>query len=206
MRLQPTPDAEGLGKTASSFGQEETDLNDIATWRNIYTAHYSRLCRFAALFLRDAARAEDVVEDVMFGLWLRRNDIAVIGSLEPYLMRAVRNRCLNELRLLSRKGEYSFSSLSPQENIDFLERVFSDGQHPLGCLLQREMESEIRQAVEALPSECRAVFSKSRYENKTYKEIAQDLDISVNTVKYHIKNALFLLHKRLAAYMKMLLF
>lgn len=192
------------GKITEPFGGGSADLNDIGTWRKIYATHYSPLCRLANLFLRDPDSAEDVVSDVIFNLWTRRNDTLIAGSLQSYLARAVRNKCLNELRKPAARQEYCFSSLSQSENIDFLGKVFSADEYPLGHLLQRELECEIRQAVETLPDDCRTVFSKSRYENKTYKQIAQDLGISVNTVKYHIKNALSLLHKRLSVYMKLL--
>ena len=71
-------------------------------------------------------------------------------------------------------------------------------EHPLGWLLEEEMKNTAKQAVNELPRECRQVFELSRYEGKKYSEIAQELDISVNTVKYHIKNALKILSARLS--------
>ena len=53
--------------------------------------------------------------------------------------------------------------------------------------------------------ECRTVFKKSRFEQKKYEEIALELGISINTVKYHIKNALALLQKRLDNYLHLLI-
>ncbi len=66
---------------------------------------------------------------------------------------------------------------------------------PLGVLLERELEDELTRSIEELPVECRTVFKKSRFEQKKYEEIALELGISINTVKYHIKNALSLLQK-----------
>ena len=85
-------------------------------------------------------------------------------------------------------------------NAKLINKILSD-EYPLGTLLERELEKEIRQAICHLPDVCRKVFLKSRFEGKKYEEIAAELAISVNTVKYHIKTALTLLHKELDKYL-----
>ena len=81
------------------------------------------------------------------------------------------------------------------------DKVVLTDSHPLGMLLERELEEEIYKAIDKLPDECRRVFNKSRFEGKSYEEISQDLGISINTVKYHIKNALAALQKNLGKYL-----
>ena len=85
-------------------------------------------------------------------------------------------------------------------------KLFVEENQPLGYLLEQELESELQKGIEELPDNCRAVFLKSRVEQKKYEEIAIDLGISVNTVKYHIKNALALLQQRMEKYLQMLVF
>lgn len=174
-------------------------------FRNIYDTLYAPLCRFAYLYLRDAMLAEEVVSDVIFNLWQHRERIVAIHSIHSYLTRAVRNRCLNELKSLKYRSEATFSSFSLAENRDFLETLFAADDHPLASLLQDELEQELCRGIESLPQEQRTVFKKSRYESKIYEDIASELGISVNTVKYHIKNALATMQKRLSIYMKSLL-
>ena len=60
-------------------------------------------------------------------------------------------------------------------------------------------------AIEALPEQCRAVFKASRIEGKRYEDIARETGLSVNTVKYHVKNALRLLRRDLARYITAIL-
>ena len=67
------------------------------------------------------------------------------------------------------------------------------------------MEEKIREAVASLPDDTRRVFVLSRYEGKTYEQIAKKLGISVNTVKYHIKRALRMLYNRLEPYLFILM-
>lgn len=184
---------------------ENLRRGDESAFRCIYDRYYESLCRFADLFLHDAALAEEIVDDVIFYLWEHRKEVEIAYSLRAYLMRSVRNRCLNELNSLSRREELRFSSFSLPENTEFLDSLFIEKGHPLGYLLEQELEDELSRGIEALPEECRTVFKKSRFEQKKYEEIAQELNISVNTVKYHIKNALAFLQKHVSSYLKLLL-
>lgn len=183
---------------------EKLRKGDEGAFRCIYERHYVLLCRFANQMLNDAALSEEIVDDVIFYLWEHRAEIEIVYSIRAYLMRAVRNRCLNELQSLHRREELRFSSFCLPENMELLDSVFVEEDHPLGILLEQELEDELSRSIEELPVECRTVFKKSRFEQKKYEEIASELGISVNTVKYHIKNALAFLQKRLNGYLKLL--
>ena len=169
---------------------------DEKAFRLLYDCHYVLLCRFANQILNNAALAEEVVDDVIFYLWEHRSEVEIRYSIRAYLMRAVRNRCLNELQSQSHREELHLSSFLSPESMDFLDFLFVDDKQPLGMLLEQELEDELKRSIDELPLECRRVFYKSRFEQKKYEEIAEELGISVNTVKYHIKNALAFLQKR----------
>ena len=62
-----------------------------------YDRHYVLLCRFANRLLDNRDLAEEIVDDVIFWLWEHRSELDITSSIRAYLMRAVRNRCLNEL-------------------------------------------------------------------------------------------------------------
>ena len=178
---------------------------DEKAFRLLYDRHYVLLCRFANQILNNAALAEEVVDDVIFYLWEHRSEVEIRYSIRAYLMRAVRNRCLNELQSQSHREELHISSFLSPESMDFLDSLFVDNKQPLGMLLEQELEEELKRSIDELPLECRKVFYKSRFEQKKYEEIATELGISVNTVKYHIKNALAFLQRRLGSYLKLLI-
>lgn len=178
---------------------------DEQAFRYLYDHHYVLLCRFANQLLNDPSLAEEVVDDVIFNLWEHRKELEITHSIRAYLMRAVRNRCLNELQSANRRTILHFSSFLTPENLEIIDLLFVEESHPLGCLLEHELEQEITRCIDELPNECRTVFKKSRFEHKKYEEIATELGISINTVKYHIKNALAILQKRLNNYLQLLL-
>lgn len=172
---------------------------DEQAYKYLYEHHYAVLCHIAENLVKDAFVAETIVGDTIFHLWEIRSSLEISVSLRSYLMQAVRNRSLNYLMAEREKREIAFSALSADEWPE--EKADRTDVHPLGVLLERELEEEIGRAVDELPEECRRVFEKSRFEGKTYEEISRELNISVNTVKYHIKNALATLHKRLGNYL-----
>lgn len=173
---------------------------DEKAYRYLYEHHYVLLCKYANYWVKDPFLAETLVEDVIFRIWEMRETFEIQVSLRNYLLRAVRNRCLNYLNQSSERHEINFSQLNTEGDMNDLSGLASD-EYPLGRLLEKELEEEIINAVESLPEECKRIFKKSRYEDKKNEEIATELNISVNTVKYHLKKALALLRERLGNYL-----
>lgn len=165
----------------------------------LYQQHYALLCHFATFYLHDKFTAETVVEDVIFHLWTNRDSLTIKTSLRNYLTRAVRNKCLDYLKLKQTQSEQAMSTLSDGLNYYIDSQMATDS--PFGALLSKELEEEISNAINSLPKECQTVFLKSRMENKKNQEIADELGISINTVKYHLKNALKFLRERLEKYL-----
>ena len=168
-------------------------------YKYIYDYHYVLLCHVANQYLNDNFLSETIVGDVIFHLWEIRETLNITISIRSYLIKAVRNRCIDYLKSGSEKKEISFSVLVPEEMSE--EKYLQSDNYPLGILLERELEHEIRMAIDKLPIECRCVVEKSRFEEKKYEEISQELGISINTVKYHIKNALSFLQTELSKYL-----
>lgn len=184
---------------------EKFDLNDEKTFQYIYDTYYVLLCRFACQMVDDAFLAKEIVGDVIFNLWEHRMTINVSSSLRSYLFTSVRNRCLNELNSARRQNELSLSSFSDMGGREFLDFIFDPDEHPLGKLIEQDLEEQFTRCLEELPDECRAVFRKSRLEQKKYEEIACELGISVNTVKYHMKRALSFMQSRMKPYLEALI-
>lgn len=180
-------------------------ISDGEEWayRAIYDRHYEVLCRVAYDYVKDQYIAESIVGDTIFHIWERRESLNIQGPIRRYLIRAVRNRCLDLLasqyvrRTVSATGGGNIDN-SDEEYVSF-DGV--DENHPLGILLEKELEDKVVEAVESLPSECRAVFEKSRFEGKSYQEIADSLGISINTVKYHMKGAIARIYAHLERYL-----
>ena len=178
---------------------EQLKTGSERAYKFLYDQHYQILCHFASQYVKDDFLAETIVGDVIFHIWEIRESLEITTNIRSYLMTSVRNRCLDFLKSQYNQKEQVMSSPGLQD-FPVLNYIKGDD-YPLGRLLEKELEGEIMKAISRLPEECRRVFRLSRFEEKKYNEIADELGISVNTVKYHIKHALALLHEDLGKYL-----
>lgn len=180
---------------------EQLKRGNEEAYKYLYRHHYALLCHIAREYVGDDFLAETLVGDVVFHLWEVHETLDIQVSLRSYLVRAVRNHCMDYLSSKKERTEVAFSAIPEEGEMRYL---LSDD-YPLGSLLEHELEEEIHHAIRNLPEVCRKVFIKSRFEGKKYEEIATELNISVNTVKYHIKSALSSLHLELGKYLIILI-
>ena len=171
---------------------------DRQAYHELFMRHYEVLCHVAIHIVNDAFLAESLVNDTIAHVWEIRQSLDIRITVRAYLMRAVRNRCYNYLALESENRELA---LSEQKEMDEWEEYYVEEKNPLGLLLEKELEEVIQKSVSRLDEACRRVFLKSRFEHKKNEEIAVELGISVNTVKYHIKQALNILRHDLGRYL-----
>ncbi len=153
----------------------------------IYELHYEDLCKSSFKMLLDRTAAEDVVQEVLMEFWNKRNQIDINTSVYGYLKRSVYNRSINYIK--------SKSKFSDDENALLThESDFSSAEEDL---IGEEMHLKLSKVIQSLPEKCRFAFSLSRYEEKTYAEIADIMEISVKTVENQISKALKILRNSL---------
>lgn len=162
---------------------------DENAYHELFSRYYGLLCHIANLYLHDDFAAETVVDDTIFHFWEVREQVHITTSLESFLSQSVRHRCLDYLKSRYHQTERPVSSM-PNQTGEVSFHQHADAETPLSELLNNELEERVLAAVDALPSECKRVFTLSRFEGKSNQEIATLLNISINTVKYHIKNAI----------------
>ena len=157
----------------------------------IFDRYYKYLVVTAYNVLHDDHRSKDLVQDVFFDLWKRRENLKVQGSLKSYLRKAVVNRCIDETRRKKRSG-------TTEEIQDFNQ----PDQHisPQQQLETEELQQVINRAIDSLPGRCREVFALSRFEGFSHKEIAAKLDISVKTIENQMTKALKIIRAAVAGF------
>ena len=168
-----------------------------AAWKELFDIYDTKLCYVAVDYVSDDFIAEAIVGDVMYNLWTIHKRLDIHTSLEGYLRNAVRNACKNYLQLKNVKLEKDSIDDRTADSPD----ISYNGTDPLSLLLDNELQEKINAAIDDLPDDCGRVFRMSRKEGLSNAEIAQQLGISINTVKYHIRNALHLLRQALGPYL-----
>lgn len=162
-------------------------LQSPEAFHRLYQQQWQRLYLYAHAILKDQTQSEDVVQEVFADLWKRRESLE-IDQLEGYLIRATRFQVL----ALLRKQRVRQDHLDRMELVQITASTEAD-------LEAEELAARIGQILEALPDRCREIFHLSRFEYKSTAEIAEQLQISPQTVKNQISKALAHLRKHLGA-------
>jgi len=149
----------------------------------LFRRHYSFICRAVYRVLKDSNLAEDIAQEVFLGLWKKRENLNITSSVQAYLKRAAINKSLNYIR--DQKIKFD-----DEEKMPTLSNNQSTTQQQLEA---EDLQKQINEAIGSLPEKCRLVFTLSRFEEMSYQEIANELNISIKTVENQISKALKIL-------------
>lgn len=149
-------------------------MND--QWLNkvegLFKKQYQELCLIAYSYIADIDEAEDIVQDIFISLLKRENPN--ILDIERYVKKSVKNASLNKIRQ-SKKLEPISEKVLKLPHRENQQRINHD--------------EEIKTAIQNLPLQCKKVFELCALEGQKYSTAAETLNISVNTVKSHMKKA-----------------
>jgi len=177
-------------------------MGDQYAFEKLFKANYNRITGFCAKFIDDREATRSVALEAFVNLWLNREKIEKPGGVQAFLYTFARTGGLNYLRHQKIEKKYHDRSLHDLEtrlNIDVLSSF------DFSSLEFTELEILILDSVHELPEKCRLVFTKSRYEGKSNKEIAVELEITEKSVEAHITRALKFLRTELADYLPLFL-
>lgn len=149
-------------------------------FEELFRSNYTRLYFYALNLINDQASAEDIVEDTFSYLWENYDKIVKDISPLPLLYSLIRNSCIDHIRHCEVRSRYE-SNISSINSEDWEDD--NDESH-------HERISQIMAAVDQLPPQTRKVFEACFLHGKKYKEVGDEMDITVNTVKTYISRAL----------------
>lgn len=155
---------------------------DSKSFKKIFDELYPDMLRLAIFYVSDAAAAEDITQETFAKLWEKRKDLGEIENLKGYLQYSIKNRSLNYIEHLQVIDKYQK---------DYLKQA-TEEENP------EEFIQDINKLLDKLPEKRKTVLELSIVEAMTYQQIADRLDISVNTVKDHIKKAYAFLRKEIS--------
>lgn len=171
----------------------------------IYVLYFSRMFVFAKEYVLFDEDAENIVQDVFMLLWEKRDVLNIEISLTAYLLTLVKNRCINLLQHKLTVEEYS-KNKQEEYNDELSFKLFSLEQFNQHLGSDDDILQLMEDAIGKLPPKCREIFIKSKIEGLKYKQIAEELSITVNTVENQIAIALKKLRMELKNYIPILLF
>lgn len=164
-------------------------FGDEKAFEFIFKSYYATLCTYAFDLLKNNALAEEVVQEILIRVWENRTKIDITVSVKSYLYKCVHNQCVNlikHIQVIKNQSEKYLNDIQSNTEISSL----TDNEFTLETFFYEGLEDDIETVILSLPEQCRKIFRMSRFEMLSHEEIAQRLDISVNTIKTQIRRAL----------------
>ncbi len=164
--------------------------DDEEAFRILFYNFFPPLTLFAMRYISDKETCEDIVQETFLKIWKNRKSFEITTSARNFLLTSVKNSCLDYLKKKEVEIRYQESQLLHREPNYTLEDIYT----------LAELEAVVNKALERLPENIRLIFEKNRFEGKTYREIADEQQISIKTVESYISKALKFLRVELKDY------
>lgn len=156
-----------------------------SAFQTLFETYYDRLCAFACRYVEEEVAAEDIVQDVLYELWMGKLSFKNVLALKSWLYQVVRNRCLDTIK-------------HRQVEIKYLEeqRYKEDSEFFLHQILEEEVYALLKEAMAVLPEQIQKVFELT-FSGQSNAEIAEILHVSLDAVKSSKKRGKKLLQDKL---------
>lgn len=180
------------------FPQEDIDLflraelnaGNPRAFEKIYLKYFTILARYSNFIIKDEDKSKSFVQNVFLKLWEGRANLHKVDNLLPYMLSMIRNESLKYLKSESRLT--SVPNLTQSELSALSEENKAN---------QNELLEKLLVALSLMPERCRTAFELSRFEQRTNKEIAEQMGISVKSVEALITRSLKFLRKHLSDFL-----
>ena len=158
------------------------EQDDELAFGEIFKLYYPKLVVFAEAICKNAASAEEIVEDVFLKLWENRKTLPAINNLNYYLLVATKHKALDYLEKIKKHASVS---------LDHLEVEFGAIHiNPENTLISAETVRIIQSIINDLPQRCKLIFRLVKEDGLKYREAAELLNISIKTVETQMSLAL----------------
>ncbi len=154
---------------------------DEFAFRKIFNHYKDKLFNYTYRITDNEGLAEEIVMDAFLKIWCNREDLIYINRFDAYLYTIIRNRAFSAIK---RRAQETLI-------ITRLSNISSEYQECTEeTVVYNEYQYILKRAINKLPPQQKLVYSMSREEGLKYEEIADQLNLSKNTVKAHLKKAL----------------
>jgi RNA polymerase sigma-70 factor (ECF subfamily) len=158
-------------------------------FKEVFDQYFHSLAAFGFKYVSDQFVAEDLVQEVFISMWEKREDFSHINALKSFLYTAVRNKCLNHIKHQS----------VVQKHEKALSYELESEQNYIGHVIEEETFNQLFQEIKNLPPSAQEITLLALNGLKN-QEIADELNISVNTVKTQKKIAYSRLKENLGSH------
>lgn len=174
-------------KNNDVFLLDEIRKGNKKAFAYIFDNYYSHLCNYIYSYTKNAKQAEDIVQDSMLIIWENRQKIKPQKSVKNYIFKIAYHQFIDNYR-------------KDKKHLDYVEEIKQTSFNHFSEKDEEYLESKnaiLLREIQNLPPKCKEVFLLNKQSGLKYKEIAEELNISIRTVENHISKAMKLIKKRI---------
>jgi len=190
--MDPTEFVEGAGTSLLS----RISNGDHVAFASLFSHHRNKVYTTALRLTGSYTEAEEIVQDVFVKIWVGRQKLTEVQDIESYLFIIARNLIYDAMKRTARR--------KAKLKVDIPARDFSLPEAE-NILQEKQLEQVVRDAIDQLPAQQKAVYLLARNEGLTKSEIAERLQLSPHTVKSHYDRAVRSLRAHCVSVLKILL-
>lgn len=157
----------------------DTRWKMIKRFESIYASTYYSVYRFVRQYIKDEDTIKDILQDSYIRLWEKLETLQDDEKMLPLLRTIVMHTTIDHMRKASREHRRIMIFHGQQELVYSTDKAMD----------AKEALAAYHRSVNALPEKCRQVYQLIHEEGLSYKEVAQRLNISFHTIKYHVTRA-----------------
>ncbi len=156
---------------------------DVDAYEFLFKEYYDWLCNYIFKLSGDRSRSKDIVQETMVQLWEKKKQITIKGSLKGYLFKSCHNQFLQQIRKEKKQPDLLNKIRWDTIYNSYFEQKEEDV-HMKSTLLKLD------EIIDKLPPKCKEIFIMNKLERRKYREIAEDMGISIKTVENQMSKAL----------------
>lgn len=170
-----------------------------------YRKYYFRFVRYAYYYVSNIPAAEDITHDALLYFWEHKNLLKfTTDEMLNYILKSIKNGCLNYLKHGRLQTDFNKENKG-LEKWEVAIRIQTLEDEEYDTIFTKEIMDIVMKSLSELPERTRKIFILHRMHDKSRKEIANQLGVTVQNVDYHIRKATDYLHMKLKDYILILL-
>jgi RNA polymerase sigma-70 factor, ECF subfamily len=170
---------------------QEIKADNMFAFDVLYKKYSKKLYKFGFYILKSQEEAENLIQDVYLNLWENRFKVEKDSSVKSYLFSIAYNSAISIIRKKARESQF----------IEYLKSLQEINEEPVNVELEyNELANKLDEIIKELPPRQKVVYLLNRVEGLKYSEIAERLQISVNTIENHMSRALKTIREKLDNY------
>lgn len=182
-----------------------SELYTDRDFSKFYRKYYFRFVRYAYYYVSNIPAAEDITHDALLYFWEHKNLLKfTTDEMLNYILKSIKNGCLNYLKHGRLQTDFNKENKG-LEKWEVAIRIQTLEDEEYDTIFTKEIMDIVMKSLSELPERTRKIFILHRMHDKSRKEIANQLGVTVQNVDYHIRKATDYLHMKLKDYILILL-